>query len=66
MGLNFTLKTSTTGCRFSHLDACTFMEHAHPSCAQVVLSISFTPGVKMGPKIYAPALQSVECLSGGD
>jgi hypothetical protein len=66
MGLNFTLKTSTTGCRFSHLDAYTFMEHAHPSCAQVVLSTSLTHCVKMGPKIYAPALQTVECLSGSD
>jgi len=32
-GLNYKPKTSLTGSRTSHLDACPSMEHAHPSYA---------------------------------
>jgi hypothetical protein len=40
----FKLKNSLTRCRTSHLNACTFMEHAHPSYAHIVSNVTYTLG----------------------
>jgi hypothetical protein len=54
---NFKLKTSLTGCKTtSHLNDCTFMEHAHPSYAARVLQIWLTYLVNFEPKCYAQIL----------
>jgi hypothetical protein len=51
-GSNFKLKTSLTGSRTFHLDACTPMEHAHPPYAHIVLQMSLTHWVKFKPKFW--------------
>ncbi len=47
------LKTSLTGSRTSHVDACTSFEHTHPSCAHKVLQMSLSHWVKFEPKFNA-------------
>ncbi len=50
---HFKLKTSLVGSRSSHLDACTFIEHAHPSYQHIILWVSLTHWAKFKPKSYA-------------
>ncbi len=40
--INFKLKPSLAGSGTFHLDPYTYMEHAHPPCAQLVLHMSLT------------------------
>ncbi len=54
------LKTSLVGSRSSHLDACTFIEHAHPSYQHIILWVSLTHWAKFKPKSYAWILH--ECV----
>jgi hypothetical protein len=58
-GSNFKIKTSFTGSKSSHLDACTSMEHAHLLYAHIVLYISLThlisPGQNFILKSYIDA-----------
>jgi len=56
---NFKLKTSLTGCIISHLDACNFMERAHPSYAHIIPWISLSQWVKFEPKFYAQILHQI-------
>jgi hypothetical protein len=53
---SFKLKTSLIGSRTSHLDACTTMEHVHPSYVHMVLQIWLTHWIKFEPKFYAQIL----------
>ncbi len=49
LSCHFNLKTSLDGSRSSHLDACTFIEHARPSYQHIIL----THWAKFKPKSYA-------------
>jgi hypothetical protein len=58
----FQLKTSLIGCSStSHPDACTYMEHAHPSYAHIVLQMSLTHiPFSSSQKIYAQILHQLD------
>jgi hypothetical protein len=48
------LQTFLTGSRTFHLDACIFMEHAHPLYAHIVFSMSVTHWMKLKSKTFIP------------
>jgi hypothetical protein len=56
-GSNFQL----IGSRTSHPDACTVMEHTHPSYAHINAQMSLAQWVKFEPKFYAQILQQ-QCV----
>jgi hypothetical protein len=56
IALNLKLKTSCTGCRTSHLVACTSMEHVYPLYAHIIFQMSLTYCHKFEPKVYSQSL----------
>lgn len=50
---HFNLKHYCIRFTISHLDACNFMEHAHPSYAYVIIWMSFINWIKFEPNFHA-------------
>jgi hypothetical protein len=64
-GSNFKIKTSFTGSKSSHLDACTSMEHAHLLYAHIVLYISLTHLISPGQNFILKSYTNAHSLPYG-